>query len=78
MCTGVHLFVNFHNLPGFINDDSGPLDGAIGGIRCTVEEREITSSIYQKREVQLVFFRKFLTRICVIVGDPENLGIVFC
>jgi len=78
VCTGVNFFVNCHNLPSFINDDSGPLDRAIGGIRRTVQEREIPSSIYQKRKIQLIFFRKFLTRICVIVGDPENLGTVFC
>ena len=77
MCTSVDLFIDFHNLPCFINDNGYALDCTIWRVRRTVQKREIASSVYQKREVQLVFFRKFLTRICVIVGDPENLGIMF-
>ena len=77
MCTGVDLFINFNNLPCFINDNSHPLDFAIGRVRRAVQKREITVGIYQQWEVQLVFFRKFLTRIRVIVGNPENLGIMF-
>lgn len=78
MCTRVDLVINFHNLPGFINDNCHSLDFTIWRVRRTVQKREITSCVYQKREVQLIFFRKFLTRICIIVGDPKNLGIVFC
>ena len=77
MCTGIDLFINFHNLPGFINDNCHSLDCTIWRIRRAVQKRKIASNIYQKREVQLIFFRKFLTRICVIVGNPENLGIMF-
>ncbi len=78
MGTCIDRFINFHNLSRFINDNSRSLDAAIWGIRRAVQKREIASSVHQKREIQLIFFRKFLTRICVIVGDPENLGIVFC
>ena len=77
MCTGVDRFINFYNLPCFINDNCHSLDFAIWRVRRAVQKREIASSVYQKRKIQLVFFRKFLTRVRIIVGDPENLGIMF-
>lgn len=77
MCTGVDRFINFYDLPCFINDNRHSLDFAIWRVRRAVQKREIASSVYQKRKIQLVFFRKFLTRIRVIVGDPEDLGIMF-
>ena len=51
MGTRIDRFINFHNLPRFINDNSRSLDAAIWGIRRAVQEREIASSVHQKREI---------------------------
>ena len=78
MATRIDRFVNFHNLSCFINDNCHPLNFAIWSVRRAVQEREIASRVHQKRKIQLIFFRKFLMRIYIVVCNPEDLGIIFC
>ena len=77
MCPCVDLFIEFDNLPVFVNDNRYATTYTLRVVCRTEEQTDVASCVHQKWKVKIVLFSKFFVRCCILYVNPKDLRIVF-
>ena len=77
MCPRVDLFIEFDNLPVFVDDNRYATAQTVRFIRRTKEQTDMASCVHQQWKVKIIFFSKLLMRRCILYTNCKDLCIMF-
>ena len=77
MCPCVDLFIEFDNLPVFVNDNRYATTYTLRVVRRAEEQTDVASCVHKEWKVKIVLFSKFFVRCCILYVNPKDLRIMF-